>query len=47
MKREKQNVVKVKDISLNQVTAYIGCESKREQNLRWAITLIENDFKKR
>uniref|UniRef100_A0A336KS94 CSON015025 protein n=1 Tax=Culicoides sonorensis TaxID=179676 RepID=A0A336KS94_CULSO len=47
MKREKQNLVKVKDISLNQVIAYIGCESKREQNLRWAITLIENDFKKR
>lgn len=47
MKREKQTLTKVRDISLSHVTAYIGCESKREQVLRWAITLIENDYKKR
>uniref|UniRef100_A0A182QF15 Rho-GAP domain-containing protein n=1 Tax=Anopheles farauti TaxID=69004 RepID=A0A182QF15_9DIPT len=35
-------------IDLTQMTAYIGCEPKRDcSSLRWAITLVENNFKKR
>lgn len=43
MKKEKSAVVKVKEINLRQSTAYIGCEKKRDFQLRWAITLIESD----
>ncbi|XP_058127167.1 uncharacterized protein LOC131290618 [Anopheles ziemanni] len=35
-------------IDLSRMTAYIGCEPKRDRSsLRWAITLVDNDFKKR
>uniref|UniRef100_A0A182J0D4 Uncharacterized protein n=1 Tax=Anopheles atroparvus TaxID=41427 RepID=A0A182J0D4_ANOAO len=35
-------------LDLSRMTAYIGCEPKRDRSsLRWAITLIDNDFKKR
>lgn len=47
LKKEKQGIAKIRDINLSRVTTFIGCESKREQSLRWAITLIESDFKKR
>lgn len=48
LKKDKQGVIsKVRDLNLSKCTTYIGCESKREQSVRWAITLIENDFRKR
>ncbi|XP_058063484.1 uncharacterized protein LOC131213459 [Anopheles bellator] len=35
-------------IDLTRVTAYIGCEPKRDKSsLRWAITLVSKDFAKR
>ncbi|KAJ6640262.1 Arf-GAP with Rho-GAP domain, ANK repeat and PH domain-containing protein 3 [Pseudolycoriella hygida] len=43
MKKEKSAVVQVKEINLRHATAYIGCEKKRDFQLRWAITLIESD----
>ncbi|KAG4072948.1 hypothetical protein HA402_006628 [Bradysia odoriphaga] len=43
MKKEKSAVIKVKEINLRHATAYIGCEKKRDFQLRWAITLIETD----
>lgn len=43
MKKEKNAVIKVKEINLRHATAYIGCEKKRDFQLRWAITLIESD----
>lgn len=42
MKKEKHQVVMVKEIDLKQATAYLGCEKKRSFQLRWAITLIED-----
>lgn len=43
MKKEKSAVIKVKEINLRHTTAYIGCEKKRDFQLRWAITLIDSD----
>lgn len=43
MKKDKNAVVKIKEIDLRHATAYIGCEKKRDFQLRWAITLIEMD----
>lgn len=43
MKKEKNQVVMVKDIDLMRSTAYLGCEKKRCFQLRWAITLIEDN----
>lgn len=43
MKKEKNQVVTVKEIDLKQTTAYLGCEKKRCFQLRWAITLIEGN----
>lgn len=43
MKKEKSTIVKLREIDLMQTTAYLGCEKKRDFQLRWAITLIEND----
>lgn len=42
MKKEKNVIVKIKEINLKLATAYIGCEKKRDFQSRWAITLIEN-----
>ncbi|XP_055683346.1 uncharacterized protein LOC129790114 [Lutzomyia longipalpis] len=47
LKKEKQVDVKVKEIDLKGVVAYLGCEKKRECQVRWAITLVENSFTKR
>lgn len=47
IKKEKQLDVKVKEIDLKNVVAYLGCEKKRECQFRWAITLIEDSFMKR
>lgn len=46
LKREKGLPTVVKEISLNDVTAYIGCEKKRDCQCRWAITLIEKSNNK-
>lgn len=43
MKKDKNTIAKIKEIDLQQTTAYLGCEKKRDFQLRWAITLIEND----
>lgn len=43
MKKEKNQVVMVKDIDLMRSTAYLGCEKKRCFQLRWALTLIEDN----
>lgn len=42
MKKEKNQIVMVKEIDLMRTTAYLGCEKKRCFQLRWAITLIED-----
>ncbi|XP_055620540.1 uncharacterized protein LOC129764915 [Toxorhynchites rutilus septentrionalis] len=47
-KKDKGTYEELMKINLTKVHAYIGREAKRDQtSLRWAITLIENDFKKR
>lgn len=43
MKKDKSNMVKVREIDLTKATAYLGCEKKRDFQQRWAITLIDND----
>lgn len=43
MKKEKNQIVMVKEIDLMRTTAYLGCEKKRCFQLRWAITLIEEN----
>lgn len=43
MKKEKNQIVMVKEIDLTRTTAYLGCEKKRCFQLRWAITLIEEN----
>lgn len=43
LKKEKNTIVKVKEIDLAKTTAYLGCEKKRDFQLRWAITLIEEN----
>lgn len=42
MKKEKNPIAKVREMDLKQTTAYLGCEKKRDFQLRWAITLIED-----
>lgn len=42
LKKDKNTIAKVKEIDLLKVTAYLGCEKKRDFQLRWAITLIED-----
>lgn len=47
-KKDKGTYEEMMKIDLRKVHAYIGREAKRDQSrLRWAITLIEHDFKKR
>lgn len=47
LKKEKNGDVKLKEIDVRNVIAYLGCEKKRDLQMRWAITLVEIDFKKR
>ncbi|XP_059616967.1 uncharacterized protein LOC132261930 [Phlebotomus argentipes] len=48
IKKEKQgDTTKVKEIDMKNVVAYLGFEKKRECQVRWAITLVENAFTKR
>lgn len=46
MKKEKNAIVTVLEIDLTKSIAYIGCEKKRDFQLRWAITFIETDINK-
>jgi hypothetical protein len=46
-KREKHHAVKFKELDIGKMRAFLGSEKKRESQLRWGITLIEDDFKKR
>lgn len=43
MKQDKNTFVKVREIDLRRATAYLGCERKRDIQMRWSITIIEND----
>lgn len=44
MKKEKgHSVVGVRDLDLRTLTAYLGCEKKRDCQQRWAITLVERE----
>lgn len=43
MRKDKSNVVKVRDIDLTKTIAYLGCEKKRDFQQRWAITLIDDN----
>lgn len=47
LKKEKNIFTKIKEINLNDVYAYVGCEKKRELQDRWAITLVDKQFRKR
>ncbi|XP_058445172.1 uncharacterized protein LOC131426451 [Malaya genurostris] len=47
-KKDKGTYEELMKIHLGRVHAYLGRETKRDQaRLRWAITLVEHDFKKR
>ncbi|XP_039429215.1 uncharacterized protein LOC120412693 isoform X2 [Culex pipiens pallens] len=47
-KKDRSTLEEVTKIDLSRVYAYIGREAKRDQaGLRWAITLVEQDFRKR
>ncbi|XP_055526314.1 uncharacterized protein LOC129719022 [Wyeomyia smithii] len=47
-KKDKSTYEEMMKIHLGRVHAYLGRETKRDQSrLRWAITLVEHDFKKR
>ncbi|XP_050076015.1 uncharacterized protein LOC126563382 [Anopheles maculipalpis] len=48
MEKKDKGYEEVMKIDLTQMTAYIGCEPKRDRSsLRWAITLVDHSFKKR
>nr|XP_040224826.2 uncharacterized protein LOC120950661 [Anopheles coluzzii]XP_040224835.2 uncharacterized protein LOC120950661 [Anopheles coluzzii]XP_040224845.2 uncharacterized protein LOC120950661 [Anopheles coluzzii]XP_040224853.2 uncharacterized protein LOC120950661 [Anopheles coluzzii] len=48
MEKKDKGFEEVLKIDLAQMTAYIGCEPKRDcSSLRWAITLVDHGFKKR
>lgn len=47
MKKEKNQVVLVKELDLLHTTAYLGCEKKRCCQLRWAITLMDDSASSR
>jgi hypothetical protein len=46
-KKEKQHAIKFKELDIGKIRAYLGIEKKRDSQMRWGITLIEDDFKKR
>lgn len=43
MKQDKNAFAKIREIDLRRSTAYLGCERKRDIQMRWSITIIEND----
>uniref|UniRef100_A0A182K8D2 Rho-GAP domain-containing protein n=1 Tax=Anopheles christyi TaxID=43041 RepID=A0A182K8D2_9DIPT len=48
LEKKDKGYEEVMTIDLTQMTAYIGCEPKRDcSSLRWAITLVDHNFKKR
>uniref|UniRef100_A0A182PTU5 Rho-GAP domain-containing protein n=1 Tax=Anopheles epiroticus TaxID=199890 RepID=A0A182PTU5_9DIPT len=48
MEKKDKGYEELMKIDLTQMTAYIGCEPKRDcSSLRWAITLVDHNFKKR
>uniref|UniRef100_A0A182W429 Rho-GAP domain-containing protein n=1 Tax=Anopheles minimus TaxID=112268 RepID=A0A182W429_9DIPT len=48
MEKKDKGFEEMMKIDLTQMTAYIGCEPKRDcTSLRWAITLVDHSFKKR
>ncbi|XP_052899901.1 uncharacterized protein LOC128306421 [Anopheles moucheti] len=48
MEKKDKGFEEMLKIDLTQMTAYIGCEPKRDcSSLRWAITLVDHSFKKR
>ncbi|XP_035910362.1 uncharacterized protein LOC118511409 [Anopheles stephensi] len=48
LEKKDKGYEEVMKIDLTQMTAYIGCEPKRDRSsLRWAITLVDHSFKKR
>lgn len=46
LKKEKNQIVNVREIDLTKIIAYIGCEKKRDFHLRWAITLFDIEANK-
>lgn len=47
LKTEKTTNVKVKDVDVSNCVAYLGAEKKRDNQCRWALTLVELNFNKR
>lgn len=43
MRKDKSAVIKVREIDLTKIIAYLGCEKKRDFQQRWAITLIDDN----
>lgn len=47
LKPEKTTNVKVKDVDVSNCVVYLGAEKKRDNQNRWALTLVELNFNKR
>lgn len=47
LKAEKNTNVKVKDVDVSNCITYVGAEKKRDNQCRWALTLVELNFNKR
>jgi hypothetical protein len=47
LKTEKQVNVKVTEVEVQNCVVYLGAEKKRDNQLRWALTLVELNFTKR
>lgn len=47
LKIEKHSNVKVKEVDISNCVMYLGCEKKRDINMRWALTFVELNFSKR
>lgn len=47
LKQQKQTNVKVKDVDVANCIIYLGTEKKRENQMRWALTLVELSYSKR
>lgn len=47
LKSEKSTKVKVKDVDVSNCITYLGAEKKRDNQCRWALTLVELSFTKR
>lgn len=47
LKSEKSMKVKVKDVDVSNCITYLGAEKKRDNQCRWALTLVELNYNKR